>query len=105
LLVIASPDPYHARAIVEVAKKIQPGIEIAARTHSEAGQRFLEQLGVDRAFMGERELALSMAHHSLMRMGRTDDEADATVDAMRRATMAMPVVGLPQPDAAGPGSP
>ena len=86
LLVIASPDPYHARAIVDVAKKINPNIEIAARTHSEAGQKFLEERGVDRAFMGERELALSMAHHTLMRMGQTDDEADATVDDMRRLT-------------------
>jgi CPA2 family monovalent cation:H+ antiporter-2 len=94
LLVIASPDPYHARAIVDIAKKLNPGIEIAARTHSEAGQKFLEERGVNRAFMGERELALSMAHHSMMRMGRTDDEADATVDAMRRATsLGMRAVG------------
>ena len=86
LLVIASPDPYHARAIADAAKKLNPGVEIAARTHSEAGQKFLEERGVDRAFMGERELALSMAHYALMRMGHTDDEADATVDAMRRMT-------------------
>ena len=86
LLVIASPDPYHARAIVDVAKKLNPDVEIAARTHSEAGQKFLEERGVERAFMGERELALSMAHHTLMRMGQTDDEADDTVDAMRRLT-------------------
>ena len=86
LLVIASPDPYHARAIVDIALKLNPAIEIAARTHSEAGQKFLEERGVHRAFMGERELALSMAHHSMMRMGRTDDQADETVDAMRRAT-------------------
>jgi len=36
--------------------------------------------------MGERELALSMAHYALVQMGRTDDEADATVDEMRRLT-------------------
>jgi len=104
LLVIASPDPYHARAIVDIALKLNPGIEIAARTHSEAGQKFLEERGVQRAFMGERELALSMAHHSMMRMGRTDDEADETVDAMRRATsLGMRAVGkdgrpIHQPD-------
>ena len=86
LLVIATPDPYHARAIVEAALKLNPAIEIAARTHSESGQKFLEEQGVHRAFMGERELALSMAHHTLMRMGRTDDEADATVDELRRKT-------------------
>jgi len=87
LLVIASPDPYHAKRVIEIAQSLHPGIDIAARTHSEAGQEYLEGLGVGRAFMGERELALSMAHHTLMRMGRTDDEADATVDAMRRMTI------------------
>jgi CPA2 family monovalent cation:H+ antiporter-2 len=88
LLVIASPDAYHAKRIVELARELNPGIAILARTHSEAGQRYLERLGVTRAFMGERELALSMAHQALMRMGRTDDQADATVEALRRATFA-----------------
>lgn len=86
LLIIAAPDAYHARRVIEIARKSNPGIHIAARTHSEAGQQFLERLGVDRAFMGERELALSMAHYALLRMGRTDDEADVTVEEMRRTT-------------------
>ena len=29
---------------------------------------------------------LERSHHTLMRMGQTDDEADETVDAMRRLT-------------------
>jgi monovalent cation:H+ antiporter-2, CPA2 family len=86
LLVIATPDPYHSRAVIEQARRIHPHIRISARTHSEAGQKLLEELGVERVFMGERELALSMAHDTLMRMGHTDDEADAMVDALRRAT-------------------
>jgi len=84
--VIASPDPYHAQRVIAIAKDINPAIVTAARTHSEAGQQYLERKGVERAFMGERELALSMAHYTLVRMGRTDDEADATVDEMRRLT-------------------
>jgi CPA2 family monovalent cation:H+ antiporter-2 len=86
LLILASPDPYQARRVIEIAREMNPGIEIAARTHSEGGEAYLKKRGVARAFMGERELALSMAHHALMRMGRTDDEADYTIDAMRRAT-------------------
>jgi CPA2 family monovalent cation:H+ antiporter-2 len=86
MLVIASPDPYHAQRVVEVAKGHNPDIDIAARTHSEKMQGFFEGLGVQRAFMGERELALSMAHYTLMRMGRTDDEADKTIEDMRRKT-------------------
>jgi CPA2 family monovalent cation:H+ antiporter-2 len=86
LLVIASPDPYQAQRVIEVARMKNPSLHIAARTHSEQGQEFLERIGADRAFMGERELALSMAHHALVRMGRTDDEADETVETMRRLT-------------------
>ena len=36
----------------------------------------------------EREVALSLAHYTLVAVGRSDDEADALIDAMRgRATM------------------
>ena len=86
LLILASPDPYQARRVIEIAREKNPNIEIAARTHSEGGEMYLQKRGVARAFMGERELALSMAHHALVRMGRTDDEADDTIEAMRRAT-------------------
>jgi CPA2 family monovalent cation:H+ antiporter-2 len=86
LLVVTSPDLYQARRVVELARKIKPHVHIVVRTHSEASQSYFEDVGVDRAFMGERELALSMAHYSLMYMGKTDDEADETVDEMRRHT-------------------
>jgi CPA2 family monovalent cation:H+ antiporter-2 len=86
LLVIASPDPYHVRRIADLARRANPTIEITARTHSEASQKYLETECVTRAFMGERELAHSMAHHALVRMGHTDDQADETVDALRRET-------------------
>jgi monovalent cation:H+ antiporter-2, CPA2 family len=86
MLVIASPDPYHTQRVVEVAKHLNPMIDIAARTHSEKMEGFFDRIGVQRAFMGERELALSMAHYCLMRMGRTDDEADETIEDMRRKT-------------------
>ena len=86
MLVVASPDPYHTQRVVELAKLINPTIDIAARAHSEKMEDFFRGIGVQRAFMGERELALSMAHYTLMRMGRTDDEADDTIEAMRRKT-------------------
>jgi CPA2 family monovalent cation:H+ antiporter-2 len=86
MLVVASPDPYHTQRVVEVAKEHNPSIDIAARTHSEKMEGFFARIGVQRAFMGERELALSMAHYTLMKMGRTDDEADETIDHLRRKT-------------------
>jgi CPA2 family monovalent cation:H+ antiporter-2 len=86
MLVVASPDPYHTQRVVEIARQHNPTIDIAARTHSEKMEGFFGRIGVQRAFMGERELALSMAHYTLMRMGRTDDEADETIEDMRRKT-------------------
>ena len=86
MLIVASPDTYQARRVTEIARRGNAQLEIAARTHSENAQAYLESYGVNRTFMGERELALSMAHYTLMFMGRTDDEADDVIDAMRRAT-------------------
>ena len=86
MLIVASPDTYQARRVTEIARAIRPDLEIAARTHSEIAQSYLEEHGVSRTFMGERELALSMAHYALMYMGRTDDEADTVIETMRRAT-------------------
>ena len=89
LPIVATPGGDRVEPFVQLGEPEvhpEPNIEIAARTHSEAGQKFLEERGVNRAFMGERELALSMAHYALMRMGQTDDQADDTVDAMRRMT-------------------
>ncbi|HET9452834.1 MAG TPA: YbaL family putative K(+) efflux transporter [Gemmatimonadaceae bacterium] len=86
LLIVASPDTYQARRVTEIARRTNPDLEIAARTHSETAQAYLENHGVNRTFMGERELALSMAHYALMFMGRTDDQADDVIDHMRRAT-------------------
>jgi monovalent cation:H+ antiporter-2, CPA2 family len=85
LLVIAMPDPYQARQVVEVARHANPAIETVVRTHGEAEQVYFERLGVSRAVMGERELALGMAHYSLRALGRSDDEADVVLQAIRDA--------------------
>ncbi|HEX7120963.1 MAG TPA: YbaL family putative K(+) efflux transporter [Gemmatimonadaceae bacterium] len=84
LLIVAAPDPYHARRIVELARQVNPAIETVVRTHSDAERRYLERIGVGRALMGERELAFGIAHYALVNLGRTDDEADATIDAIRQ---------------------
>jgi CPA2 family monovalent cation:H+ antiporter-2 len=83
LLVVAAPNPFEARQIIEIARASNPGIEIVVRTHSAAEQAHLSGLKVGRAFMGERELALAMAHYALRSLGRPDEEADRIVEAMR----------------------
>jgi monovalent cation:H+ antiporter-2, CPA2 family len=84
LLVLATPDPYQARAIIDIARADNPAIEIAVRSHSEAERTYLERHGAGLALIGEHELALGLAHHALLRMGRAEQQADAAVDELRR---------------------
>jgi monovalent cation:H+ antiporter-2, CPA2 family len=83
LLVIASPDPYHARHIIELARAKNPGIDIIVRTHGDVDQALFERLGVSKALMGERELAFGMAYHSLRSLGTDDDRADDIIQQLR----------------------
>jgi CPA2 family monovalent cation:H+ antiporter-2 len=93
LIVVTAPEPIRARRIVEVARRLNPRIAVAVRTHSATEQAFFEEVldapGVHgRAVYAEREVALSLAHYTRVALGRSDDEADALIDAMRgRATM------------------
>jgi monovalent cation:H+ antiporter-2, CPA2 family len=74
LLVIATPDPVQVRKMVEIARTLNPKIEILLRTHSdeEAGLMQRENLGT--VFMGEHELARAMTRQVLFRMGVVLDE-------------------------------
>jgi CPA2 family monovalent cation:H+ antiporter-2 len=89
LLVVTAPEPVRARRIVEIARAANPHITLAIRTHSANELTFLEHLlasspdSTGRAVYTEREAALSLAHYSLIALGRSDDEADALVDSMR----------------------
>ena len=80
---MATPDPYQAREVIQLARKANPAIDIVVRTHGVAERRYLEGLRVGRAVLGEHELALGMAHYALLSLGRTDDEADAAVAGLR----------------------
>ena len=101
LLVVASPDPYHARHIIGLARSRNPSIEVIVRTHSDAEQQLFEALGVHKALMGERELAFGMAYYSLRALGFDDDRADDTVQQLRGGarmpTREFSTLMLPQP--------
>ncbi len=83
LLVVATPDPFQARQVVELAREVKPDLDIVVRTHTSAEQAYFEKLQVGRAVMGERELALGMAHYALVALGHGDDVADQQVDELR----------------------
>jgi CPA2 family monovalent cation:H+ antiporter-2 len=89
LIVVTAPEPIRARRIVEVARELNPQIAVAVRTHSASEQAFFEEVlhapGVaGRAVYAEREVALSLAHYTLLAVGRSDDEADSLIDSIRR---------------------
>jgi CPA2 family monovalent cation:H+ antiporter-2 len=94
LLVVASPNPFEARQIIEIARRANAHIDIVVRTHSDAEQAYLDGLGVGRAFMGERELALSMARYALRTLGCREDEADRIVESIRESPSPLAVEGV-----------
>ncbi|MHB0927051.1 MAG: cation:proton antiporter domain-containing protein [Gallionellaceae bacterium] len=70
MLVIATPDTFNVRKMVEHARTLNPAIEVVLRTHSDEGAALLQRENVGKVFMGEHELAQGMARHVLGRMER-----------------------------------
>lgn len=68
MLVIATPDAFSARRMLEIARTLNPTIEVVVRTHSEDEARLLEQEPIGRVFFGEHELAQGMARYVLERL-------------------------------------
>jgi len=83
LLVVAIPDGFQVRQVVDIARSGNPHLHMVARTHSEAEREYLERQGVGLAVMGERELALSMLGHALRKAGITEDAANLVVSGLR----------------------
>ncbi|MGH8309082.1 MAG: YbaL family putative K(+) efflux transporter [Steroidobacteraceae bacterium] len=71
LIVIAVPDGVQALRTLEVARRRNPGIETAVRTHSVSVLGELERRGVGKAVMAERELASSLKSYALTVFGRS----------------------------------
>jgi len=71
LLIIATPDAFGARKMIETARALNPEVVIVARTHSDEDSALLQQAGADRTHMAEHELALSMTRDALERMETT----------------------------------
>ena len=69
LLVVTAPDPFQARAIIDLARRINLSIDIVVRTHSDGEREYLEGKNVGKAVMGESELADAMARYALERFG------------------------------------
>jgi CPA2 family monovalent cation:H+ antiporter-2 len=68
LLVIAIPDTFAARKMIETARLLNPGIETVVRTHTEEETELLRKERAGKVFMGEHELALGMTRYVIERV-------------------------------------
>ncbi|MBX3187216.1 MAG: Kef family K(+) transporter [Labilithrix sp.] len=85
LLVVATPEAYQTRAIMEAARKANPAIDTVVRSHSEAERTYLEEHGAKLALVGEHELAYALGGFALRRMGCSEEITDETLEVLRAA--------------------
>jgi CPA2 family monovalent cation:H+ antiporter-2 len=102
LLVLAIPQGFQKRRIIELARAANPGIETAVRTHRASEVAYLKQQGVGLAIMGTREVAFGLLGYALARFGLSDAEVHAIVQTARAsgeggAFEREPDVELPEP--------
>jgi CPA2 family monovalent cation:H+ antiporter-2 len=77
LLVIATPDLVKVRKIIEIARTLNPRIELLARTHSDEEAALLRSQHVGLVYMGEHELALAMTQGVLDRMAASGSQSQS----------------------------
>ena len=83
LVVIASPDGFYARRVLELSRKVNPAIASIVRTHSGEEREFLLSQGVERVLMGEHELAVAMTSYTLQKYGVLRDRSLEIADALK----------------------
>jgi len=67
MLVVAMPDTLNVRQMADIARTLNPNIEIILRTHGEDDSLLLRREGIGTVFFGEEELARGMTTHILER--------------------------------------
>jgi len=72
LLIVAVPDTFRARKMMEIARALKPDIQSVVRAHSDEEAKLLLQEGADKVFMGEHELALGMTSYVLGKLEAKD---------------------------------
>jgi CPA2 family monovalent cation:H+ antiporter-2 len=68
MLVIATPDAFRARQMIEIARTLNPGVGTVVRSHSDEEAALLRKEKAGKVFVGEEELALGMTRHVLERV-------------------------------------
>jgi CPA2 family monovalent cation:H+ antiporter-2 len=63
--VIATPDTFHVRAMIETARTLNPAIQTVLRSHNAEEAELLRVENAGRVFIGEQELAAGMTQYVL----------------------------------------
>ncbi|MDB5918194.1 MAG: sodium:proton antiporter, partial [Massilia sp.] len=77
MLVVATPDTVRVRAMIEIARALNPGIRIVLRSHSDGEAELLRRENAGKVFVGEQELAASMSRYVLDSLSETSETAGA----------------------------
>jgi CPA2 family monovalent cation:H+ antiporter-2 len=72
MLVIATPDTFHVRTMIETARALNPNIKTVVRTHSDEEADLLRNERAGEIFMGEQELAKGMTAHVLESLSQSN---------------------------------
>ncbi|MDZ4074839.1 MAG: YbaL family putative K(+) efflux transporter [Hylemonella sp.] len=68
MLVIAIPDTMNVRKMVEIARTLNPALQVVLRTHNEEEAELLGKESLGTVFLGEHELARGMSDHILRQL-------------------------------------
>jgi len=55
-IIVAVPNPYEARRIVEAARELKPNIKVLVRSHNEEEENYFINQNIDLSVIGEREI-------------------------------------------------
>jgi CPA2 family monovalent cation:H+ antiporter-2 len=69
-LVIATPETVQVRRMVEIARQLNPDIEVLVRSHNAQEAELLRKEGAGKVFVGEHELGRAMVDHVLATVRR-----------------------------------
>jgi CPA2 family monovalent cation:H+ antiporter-2 len=85
LLVVAIPDRFVARRVIELARHANPRIDVVVRTHSDEEADWLGGKELGLVVMSERETALGIAEYALHRFAVDADAVWKTLESLRKS--------------------
>lgn len=89
LIVLALPDAFGCRRVLQLARAANPKLAAAVRAHDDEEAALLSQIdGVGLVVMGEREIALGMASFALRHFEVAPDAALSTLEQLRAVPQA-----------------